>query len=311
MFGLLERYRNWMMAPALSQIQAVHESTRAKIDQLIADSKPAGQHARTLQQLIKQKFGDVALAQADMLMLAGLTARSARLQAEATMIVPAFKPASGLPFEEALHRLEQVNPELYAVWRPLFENGAKSYVEERLGSCSHREHKYALLFGAYLEVYGHGRILDIGCGPYHLPSYLTTRNPAMLCGLEPLPMLEPAAFEVVRGFNEFLPWGDAQFDVVVSGTSLDHVMSLDLALQEVKRVLKHGGKYIVWLASVPGAEPFNEKSMNFTSIDKFHLFHFNRTWIEPLFEQYFYIDDITILPEYSFDHVFYCMTPRK
>jgi SAM-dependent methyltransferase len=310
MMGFIKRVRDWMIAPALIQMHATHEVLNTKLDVLASQAELQRTQLAELQRTQLAELQRTQLAELT-LNLAGLTARSARLQSEAGAALPVFKPATRLPFEESLRRLEALNPALFPVWRALFENGAKSYVEQRLGSCSHREHKYARLFGAYLEVYGHGRILDIGCGPYGLPSYLTTRRAGLVCGVEPLPMLETPAFEVVRGFNEFLPWEDAQFDTVVSGTSLDHVMSLDVSLQEVQRVLRPDGKYVVWLASIPGSAPFNEKAADFMPIDDFHLFHFDRVWIEPIFERYFLIDDVTIISQPGFDHVFYCMTPRK
>jgi SAM-dependent methyltransferase len=305
MMGFFKRVRDWMTAPALIQMHASHEVLGTKLELLAAQAELQRTQLAEQAELQRTQFADLALK------LAGLTARSARLQAEAGVALPVFKPAAKLPFEESLRRLEALNPALFPVWHALFDNGAKSYVEQRLGSCSHREHKYARLFGAYLEVYGHGRILDIGCGPYGLPSYLATRKPGLVCGVEPLPMLETPAFEVVRGFNEFLPWDDAEFDTVVSGTSLDHVMSLDVSLQEVQRVLRPDGKYVVWLASIPGSVPFNEKASDLKPIDSFHLFHFDRVWIEPIFERYFLIDDVTVISQPGFDHVFYCMTPRK
>jgi SAM-dependent methyltransferase len=322
MFGFLRRFREWMITPALMRLNALDNAASTRLDQLVSAKLEqqasqlkeifSSQQSAIEQQLtdLKQQITENAQSEAMLLKVAGLAARSARLQAEANITVPNFKPARPHSFDESLRRLEALNPTLFPVWRELFENGAKSYVEERLGSCSHREHEYARLFGAYLEIYGHGRILDIGCGPYRLPSYLAARKAGMICGVEPLPMIEPAAFEIVRGFNEFLPWDEAQFDTVVSGTSLDHVMSLDVSLQEVRRVLKTKGKYIVWLASIPGAAPFNELSSDFKAIDSFHLFHFDRKWAEPLFEKYFCIDDITIVPQVGFDHVFYCMSPR-
>src|SRR5262249_27455746 len=118
-------------------------------------------------------------------------------------------------------------------------------------------------------------------------------------------------FEFVRGFNEFLPWPDQAFNTVVSGTSLDHVISLERALAEVKRVLASDGRYLVWLASVPGAPSYIENSVNTKAIDDFHMFHFDRVWIEPLFEKYFTIADATVVSQPGFDHVFYCLMPRR
>lgn len=241
---------------------------------------------------------------------AGLAARAARLAKEVDDVtIPEAAVTRPIAFEDAIGRLAALRPAIFPVWWELFENGARSYVEERHGSCSHREHRYALLFAAYLEIYAHGRILDVGCGPHGIPSYLATRDPRRLHGLEPLPMAAATAFAVERGFNEFLPWADGQFDAIVSGTSLDHVLSLEASLSEVRRVLKPKGKYLVWLASIAGAAPLDETAAAVTAIDRFHLFHFDRAWIEPLFERYFTIDDVTVVDQPGFDHVFYCMSP--
>lgn len=273
----------------------------------------ANQHAQDLrieiaqlQDVTRQLRRDV---QAEALLAAGLTARAERLRRERDHADIGEAHARHLPFEDALRRLEALNPRLYPIWSKLFENGARAYAEDHTGSCSHREHRYALLFGAYTEIYGHGRILDIGCGPRGLPSYLATRRPALVYGLEPLPLLEQPSFAVARGFNEFLPWDDAQFDTVVSGTSLDHVLSLEASLAEVSRVLKPDGRYLVWLASIAGAPAFDERSPDAQAIDDFHLFHFDRAWIEPIFERHFEIVDVTTLPQPGFDHVFYCLRP--
>ena len=302
MISFCRKVRTWINAPLLDRIaqaQLVFVETRhllaEKLTRLEVD----------LQRVHIFEEGPAGLG------IAGWVARSERLRAEIGMLAPTFAPARSIPFEESLRRLEALNPRLFPIWHKLFENGAKSYVEEWLGSCSHREQRYARLFGHYLEIYGHGRILDIGCGPYGLAYYLTTRNPALVCGLEPLPQLGHASFEIARGFNEFLPWDDGQFDTVVSGTSLDHVMSLDVSLAEVRRVLKPNGRYIVWLASIPGAKPFDEKATVFEPIDKLHLFHFDKAWIEPIFEEKFFIEDVAVISQPGFDHMFYCMRPKR
>jgi len=144
-----------------------------------------------------------------------------------------------------------------------------------------------------------------------MPSYLSTRLPKTFSGLEPLPYIGYSKDRVQQGFNELLPWEDNQFDTVVSGTSLDHVLSLEISLKEVFRVLKPSGKYLVWLASIPNAPPFDEKADEFNAIDEFHLFHFDKIWIEPIFEKNFFeISDVTTISQPGFDHVFYCLTPQ-
>ncbi len=240
---------------------------------------------------------------------AGLAARARRLNSPEPQPAPPGT-AKPIPYEEALAKLEALNPRLFPVWKQLFDNGARAYYEEKEGSCSHNTHHHAKLFGAYCEIYARGRILDVGCGPHGVPSYLATWSRAQIAGLEPLvPSTEPD-FELQRGFNEFLPWADDTFDTVLSATSLDHVLSLDRSLAEVRRVVKPSGRYLVWLASIAGSPAFDPDRESFEPIDQFHLFHFDRVWIEPLFEVQFEIEDITIIPQPSFDHVFYTMRPR-
>jgi SAM-dependent methyltransferase len=240
---------------------------------------------------------------------AGLAARARRLSSPVPSL-SAGGVARPIPYEEALANLEALNPRLFPVWKQLFDNGSRAYYEEKEGSCSHNTHYHAKLFGAYCEIYAQGRVLDVGCGPHGVPSYLATWNRAQSAGLEPLvPSTEPD-FELQRGFNEFLPWTDDSFDTVLSATSLDHVLSLDRSLAEVRRVLKPSGRYLIWLASIAGAPAFDPNKEAFEPIDQFHLFHFDRVWIEPLFEAHFEIEDVTIVPQPGFDHVFYAMRPR-
>jgi ubiquinone/menaquinone biosynthesis C-methylase UbiE len=144
-----------------------------------------------------------------------------------------------------------------------------------------------------------------------LPSYLSHYDTSLISGLEPLEPTGPIDFEYVRGFNEFLPWPDGSFNTIVSGTSLDHVISLEQSLTEVKRVLSPNGRYLVWLASVPGAPAYDESAICPQPIDDFHMFHFDRVWVEPLFERFFKIQDVTVVGQPGFDHVFYCLLPRS
>jgi SAM-dependent methyltransferase len=243
----------------------------------------------------------------------GLVARQARLRTAAppAAFSSAYAPVGPQDIDEAFGRLEQLDPVAYPVWRRLFENGRRSYYEQREASCSHRDHWYAKLFGAYIEIYGFGRILDIGCGPHGLPSYLASHEPRLVSGLEPLAPTGRIDFEYVQGFNEFLPWPNGSFHTVVSGTSLDHVLSLERALAEVARVLATGGRYLVWLASIPGAPAYAPSRSPPVPIDDFHLFHFDRKWVEPIFERFFRILDTTVVSQPGFDHVFYCMAPLE
>ncbi|MEZ5849028.1 MAG: class I SAM-dependent methyltransferase [Hyphomicrobiaceae bacterium] len=247
----------------------------------------------------------------DALLSAGLCARRLRDYQKNQSWNSEYAAAEQRGIDAAFAEMQAIDPVAYPVWRTLFENGKRSYYEQREASCSHRDHWHAKLFGAYVDIYSYGRLLDIGCGPHGVPSYLSAYDPSLISGLEPLPATTTPNFEFVRGFNEHLPWPDQSFHTVVSGTSLDHVLSIEQSLAEVSRVLVDGGRYLVWLASIPGSPPYVPASSPPIPVDDFHLFHFDRAWIEPIFERSFRIIDVTVVKQVGFDHIFYCMVPLK
>lgn len=101
-----------------------------------------------------------------------------------------------------------------------------------------------------------GAMLDVGCGDgAHLGYAGAVRTYVGLDldqgGLERLGPRRPAPIEAlhaVRGDAYTLPFADRAFDAVVSVYSLEHLVYLDLALEEVRRVLAPGGSFY---ASVP------------------------------------------------------------
>jgi SAM-dependent methyltransferase len=261
-----------------------------------------------LQKLWTHKELGAGLETSVALLAAGFCLKSAEIKSR-PISESNYRKADLKPIEFYLSMLRDLHPRAFVIWKNLFENGKRSYYEQREASCSHRDQWYARLFGSYVNIYAVGRLLDIGCGPHGVPSYLSQYNRELLSGLDPLELTGVNEFEYVRGINEFLPWPDRSFQTVVSGTSLDHVLNLDRALSEVARVLTPSGHYLVWIASVPGACPYDPDSNNLTPVDQFHLFHFDRVWVEPLFEKYFAILDATVIPQAGFDHIFYCMRP--
>jgi SAM-dependent methyltransferase len=261
-----------------------------------------GKHPTQIAEAVRAELQTLAL------LSAGLQARHLRGMAEPTAPPSSYAPAPQRSLEAALQQMRELAPSVFPLWYALFQNGAKSYVEQREASCSHWGQHYARLFGAFVSIHAFGRLLDVGCGQHGLPSYLAGYPLELISGLEPLPLSKPAPFECVTGFNEFLPWPDGSFHTVVSGTSLDHVISLERSLAEVRRVLAPRGRFLVWLASVPGAKPFDPA--NPVAIDAYHLFHFDRAWIEPLLESSFMVTDCMIVPQPGFDHIFYRLEPR-
>lgn len=221
-----------------------------------------------------------------------------------------YTKANPKAYEEYLHDLEQLAPEVFPVWQECFKAGEKAYLEERNSSCSSSSNVYVTAFQAFIASHARGHLLDQGCGIYGLPAYLQGYPVELVSAIEPLPLKVEADFEVVRGFSEFLPWPDDSFTAIVNGTSLDHVLSLQKSLDETHRVLHPEGKYIVWIGSIKGAKAYDVNQRPVKAIDQFHLFHFHEDWFEDLMREKFFLVEKVTLPTPSFDHIFYAFKKR-
>ena len=96
------------------------------------------------------------------------------------------------------------------------------------------------------------KVLDVGCGTGALLARLAEREDLALAGVEPVPeMLRqararlPGCVVLKNGWAEELPFGEAEFDVVTSCSMFHYIRRPEQALQEMKRVLKPGGRLIV------------------------------------------------------------------
>ena len=124
---------------------------------------------------------------------------------------------------------------------------------------------------------------DVGCGPQPVPWYLHEHPISRIFGIDPISVPTDHPFFFVPGYGEFLPWDNNQFDVVVSGTSLDHYYLLDVGLAEILRVLKPGGHFVAWIAEFSGAPAYDPYLTKMASpYDLEHLYHIDRTWFLPL-----------------------------
>ena len=101
------------------------------------------------------------------------------------------------------------------------------------------------------------RILDIGCGPgFYLPDLLEQVGPeGAVVGVDgSASMLALAAQRSEANTNvEFheadataLPVGDASFDAALSVQVLEYVGDIRTALAEIHRVLRPGGRAVIW-----------------------------------------------------------------
>jgi ubiquinone/menaquinone biosynthesis C-methylase UbiE len=106
-----------------------------------------------------------------------------------------------------------------------------------------------------------GRILDIGTGPGRLPTIIASRNKYVtVTGLDLSPdMVKIASLMASRegltnvdfkpGNAGQLPFGDLEFDLVISTLSFHHWKEPEAAFGEIYRVLRVGGE--AWIYDIP------------------------------------------------------------
>jgi SAM-dependent methyltransferase len=196
-------------------------------------------------------------------------------------------PCKPYLLNEKLDALRALHPAAYDVWIKTFEEGRRCYEVDPLKNLSVQGHQEAELFRAFIAPYMKGSVLDVGCGPQELPVYLLGFEVERLAGLDPLFGSEKRRMEFCQGFAEFLPWEDAQFDVVIFATSLDHVLCVDKTLAEVHRVLRPGGVCMVWAGLVEGSARYEPDREPVIAIDEFHLFHFSEETLLEAFQAKF------------------------
>ncbi len=110
-------------------------------------------------------------------------------------------------------------------------------------------------FLEWLDVPAGARWLDVGCGTGALTAAIAAMAaPAMLAGIDPSPEFVdaarerlPAGADVRVGDAQALPFGNDEFDAVVSGIALNFVPEPDLAVREMRRVARSGATVATYL----------------------------------------------------------------
>jgi len=101
-------------------------------------------------------------------------------------------------------------------------------------------------------------VLEVGSGPGHLATRLAGEYRLDVTGVD----LDPAMVELARknaanspnavgtafvvGDAAALPFPDASFDLVVSTLSMHHWANVTAGLEEIRRVLRPGGRALIW-----------------------------------------------------------------
>lgn len=192
-----------------------------------------------------------------------------------------------LSLDESMAELEKIVPNAYKVWIKLFNDGKEAYMTDPVHNLCVDGNSMDKAFDVFGKLYldKPGYLLDIGCGPQAVPSYLRNFPVGCIFGMDPLPPFENHPFTFSQHIAEFIPYKDEQFDYVVSGTSLDHVLLLDKAIDEMYRVLKKDGVLLIWAATqerVMESTAYNPYGKDVKAVDEYHMFHIAPQWFEQL-----------------------------
>ena len=225
-----------------------------------------------------------------MLLARSMLALSNRMNVPATgqrLVVAA--PANIATLNAQMAAFKSAAPNNFESWYKAYIAGVKEGQRTPEGNLSHEGHIGAGYFRMFLNIHARGRVLDIGCGPLSMPSYLVDCPLDQLAGIDPQDPHTPHPFQFAKTFAETLPWADASFDTVVVGTSLDHVYLLDKALAAIKRVLTPDGRLLLWTALLESTPPYDPYGATFQPPDEYHLFHPGRNWFYDLFKKDYYL----------------------
>ena len=122
------------------------------------------------------------------------------------------------------------------------------------------------------------QILDIATGTGDLALMMSTLNPDKIIGLDiSAGMLEVGKqkiakanltdkIEMIVGDSENMPFKDNSFDAITVSFGVRNFANLNKGLQEIKRVLKPGGTFVVLETSVPTKFPYKQGYRFHTSV---------------------------------------------
>ncbi len=144
-------------------------------------------------------------------------------------------------------RPAQLTPELRERIRSSFEDAAVD--EEHFPSTIDPRIYHVRLIRDYFGELGGKRVLDVGCGKGRFARILREHHPtAEIWGLDiSQSMLRflPEGIPPCAGMMTTLPFRDGAFDAAYATESLEHAVEIDVAVAEICRVVKPGGRIVI------------------------------------------------------------------
>jgi SAM-dependent methyltransferase len=135
---------------------------------------------------------------------------------------------------------------------------------------------------ALCQITAHTRVLDVGCGISTILHFV----PGKRFGIDPLAdeygklYDYPKELSIQKGAGEEIPFSDASFDVAFCSNVLDHVTDPERTLDEIARVLKAEGYFVLTVELFPQT----------TARDPAHPHSMTRAQIEALLQERFKIE---------------------
>lgn len=166
----------------------------------------------------------------------------------------------------------------------------------------------------YLNSLNFNKLLDVGCGTAFLIDLLSKEHDANFYGLDLSDkMIEIAKSKNIRnaefvvGKSNELPYENDIFDIVVCSQSFHHYPYQDEAVDEVYRVLKKGGLYILSDSGLGGFSAWFDNNILFKILRSGDCKITNRKGIEKMFKNH----NFTITESIQMSFMIYCVIGKK
>jgi glycosyltransferase involved in cell wall biosynthesis/SAM-dependent methyltransferase len=144
--------------------------------------------------------------------------------------------------------------DLFGAWHVTQINGEERYEVNDPASLSLETRDDVIQVKQLLGMQGLD-VLDVGSGSNAVPGYIEEDRVRSFVALDPLSPSGRPPMNLVRAMAEYLPFEDESFDLVLFMTSYDHVLDGFRAMREAFRVLRPGGRVVIWWDGSNGVIP--------------------------------------------------------
>jgi SAM-dependent methyltransferase len=133
-------------------------------------------------------------------------------------------------------------------------------------------------------------VLEVGCGPNGIVYQINNAKSSI--GLDPLELSDQLINghrneRLIRGLGEIIPFQDNSFDVILSFNSIDHSFNPRKVIEEIYRILKPKGDFLLWVYILRDKFYFLKPVLD--KLDAPHPYHFTYSEITGLLKDYSFV----------------------